>query len=312
MLESEGTRQESLLPHWVTFAGSMLCCMGTVVALMATTARGTQTPGEGGDQPPNRCRAMRALCNFMCTRPTAMSWWKAGLLRICLLGMATLFSTALSLLITNVTSNDSEPIRDTIRIIIGEMLGIEDEGTGREKREADCFDTNNSALRCPQLTSTITAPVCNFANLLETQVDTIFPPTCTMLVTLILFATGAALLLSVSAVTTIICHHVRAKLPRRLRLPTTTPASPDVEHGSFGTPDTEDGRKTETEDGRASEAAGNSVSEAPGNSDSEADTETDTAGNIEARAEGGTAGVEQGKDGDKEEDPVPWQEISPA
>ena len=119
------------------------------------------------------------------------------------------------------------------------------------------------------------------------------PPTCTMLVAIILFA----LLLSISAATTIICHHARPKLPWRLRLPQhLLPQMWSMD--PLGHPTL-----------RPTLSPTLKPTLRP---NTEADTEAETAGNIEARTEGGAAETEQEKAGDNEEDPVPRQGISPA
>ena len=207
MVQESG--QTSLLPHWATFWGAMICCATTLVALSAVTARGTQTMEEDGEQGSRkRCRGLRALCSFMCARRNPLVWWKAVLLRIALVTTASVLSSALSLLVTNVTANESEPIRETIRIIVQEMLGVSEEA--REKREADCFDTNDSSTRC-SVEEKMASQVCEFTNLLESHLDSPLPPTCTIMVAILLFATMAALALSVTAATTLICHKVGDK-----------------------------------------------------------------------------------------------------
>ena len=193
-----------LLPHWVTFVGAFVCCMATATGLMATTARGTQTDDPEGDLP-GRCKSMRALCNFLCTRPSTMSCWKSMLLKFAILGAASLASTGLSLLVTNLTSNDQESITATIRIIIKEVLGVNEDTGHRLKRETTCFSSNDTAMRCPRVNSP-----CDPGTLLEADLDSELPVTCTILVFNILFATLAGMFLAVTAAGTLICTRLRS------------------------------------------------------------------------------------------------------
>ena len=216
MVQESGSGQTALLPHWATFWGVFGCIAATLVALMAVTARGTQTIGATEEQETRkRCSSIRALCGFMCARRSSMVWWKALILRLCLVGSASILSSALSLLITNITANESEPIRDTIRIIVKEMLGIEGDAK-RRKREADCFDTNDSYTRCPTEIKMATQ-VCEFNNFLEAHLDSPMPPTCTIMVAILLFATLSALALSVTTATTIVCHKLSDRMARTRR-----------------------------------------------------------------------------------------------
>ena len=193
-----------LLPHWVTFVGAFVCCMGTATVLMATTARGTQTDNPESDQQ-RRCKSLSALCNFLCTRPAAMSCWKSMLLKLAILGAASLASTGLSLLVTNLTSNDQESIAATIRTIIKEVLGVNDDTGHRRKRETTCFSSNDTAMHCPRVNSP-----CDPGTLLEADLDSELPVTCTILIFNILFATLSGMFLAVTAAGTLICNRLRS------------------------------------------------------------------------------------------------------
>ena len=126
---------QALLPRWVTFAGSMMVCMGAALSLVAVTARGTQTAGVEEGEDTRKCKNLRALCRFLCTRPSGTTCWRAMLHRVVILGTASLVSTGLSLLVSNLTADDPESMRTTIRVIVAEVLGLEDMGE-RNKREA--------------------------------------------------------------------------------------------------------------------------------------------------------------------------------
>ena len=209
-----------------------MVCMGAALSLVAVTARGTQTAGVEEEEDTRKCKNLRALCRFLCTRPSGTTCWRAMLHRVVILGTASLVSTGLSLLVSNLTADDPESMRTTIRVIVAEVLGLGDQEE-RNKREAECFTTNDSDVRCPPLNPTTSA--CSVGQLLHTQRDSILPPTCSMTLAIIVFTTMAGVLLSITTAATIICRNIRrVQMDVQMTQTDATPfATPDSSvHGS--------------------------------------------------------------------------------
>ena len=203
MLDKE---QSALFPKWVTFASAMMACMASLLTIIGVTARGMQT--EGQDEDMGCCAKSRRLLACLCASSSKLKWWQNGLLKISYIVSATSASTAISLVLTNLNSTKDETLRETILLIINEVLGDETspDDPARNKRSAtpNCLETNDS--RTPCSTGGLE---CDFQELLQSQLNSYVPPACaagSMILIAIIFA---ALLLAVTAAATVVCNRMR-------------------------------------------------------------------------------------------------------
>ena len=206
-----------LMPSWFKFLsvyiGMMCCAFGLIGVTTRTTSRGTNTPGEE----PGRCGALRACFTWIWTGQPGRPCWVTLLIKCLTLTCASTCSVAIGLLVTNISDSDDHSIAVTIKEILSEALGYDDNAGSRRRRAVYCVKPNTGTsgvletwepcqdeesgwqvnIEDQQTTS------CSILQWLQATVDSSVPPPCVIL--LAQASMAAAVLVIASTISFIVC-----------------------------------------------------------------------------------------------------------
>ena len=206
-----------LMPSWFKFLavyiGMMCCTFGIIGVTTRTTDRGTNTEREE----PRRCGALRSCITWIWTGQPGRPCWLTLLIKCLTLTCASTCSVAISLLVTNISDSDDHSIAVTIKEILSEALGYDDNAGSRRRRAVYCVKPNTGTsgvletwepckdeesgwqvnIEGEQTTS------CSILQWVQATVDSSVPPTCVILLAQVLAA--AAVLVTASTISFIVC-----------------------------------------------------------------------------------------------------------
>ena len=219
MAASPDTDSE-LMPPWLKFiamyVGLMCCAFGIIgVTTRGTTSRGTNTE-------PRKCGALRSCLTWMWTGQEGRPCWLTLLFKCLTLACASTCSVAISLLVTNLSDSDDPSVAVTIKEILHEALGFDDDAGSRRKREIYCVKPHTGTSGVLETWETCKdedrgwevniegeqTTSCSILQWLEAAVDSSVPPTCVILLAQVSMA--AAVLVTASAISFIVCCSRRA------------------------------------------------------------------------------------------------------
>ena len=216
MAASPDTDSE-LMPPWLKFismyVGLMCCAFGMIgVITRGTTDRGTNTREE-----PRKCGALRSCLTWMWSGQEGRPCWLTLLFKCLTLACASTCSVAISLLITNLSDSDDPSVAVTIKEIVQEALGLDDDAGSRRKRAIYCVKPKTGTSGVLETWETCqeedsgwqvniedqeTAP-CSIYHWLMATVDSSLPPTCVVLLAQVSMA--AAVFITASTISFLIC-----------------------------------------------------------------------------------------------------------
>ena len=220
---------QNLLPPWFKFLATYCGLMACVFAIIGvTTSRGTNTTREE----PRKCEAWRNCFTWLWRGQEGRPCWATLLIKCLTLTCASTASVAISLLVTNLSDSEDHSIAVTIKEILNEALGLDDNAGSRRRREVLCVKpyTGTSGvvetwepckdedaggwqvnIERGQATS------CSILDWVQATVDSSVPPTCVILLGQVTMA--AAVLVTASTISLLLCcsRKVTPRYPGRER-----------------------------------------------------------------------------------------------
>ena len=204
-----------LMPPWLKFiamyVGLMCCAFGIIgVTTRGTTSRGTNTE-------PRKCGALRSCLTWMWTGQEGRPCWLTLLFKCLTLACASTCSVAISLLITNLSDSDDPSVAVTIKEIVQEALGLDDDAGSRRRRAIYCVKPNTGTSGVLETWETCQdedrgwqvniedqqTASCSIFHWLQATVDSSLPPTCVILLAQVSMA--AAVFVTASTISFIVC-----------------------------------------------------------------------------------------------------------
>ena len=189
-----------------------MACVFVIIGV--TTSRGTNT----ATTEPRKCNAWRNCFTWLWRGQEGRPCWVTLLIKILTLTCASTASVAVSLLVTNLSDSEDHSIAVTIKSILHEALGFEDNVGSRRRREVLCVkpSTGTSGVvetwepcrdedaGCWQVSiERGQATSSTILEWLQATVDSSVPPTCVILLGQVTMT--AAVLVTASTVSLILC-----------------------------------------------------------------------------------------------------------
>ena len=220
-----------LMPPWFKFLTvycGLMCCAFGIIGVTTRTSRGTNTAREE----PRKCGALRSCFTWIWRGQEGRPCWLSLLIKCLTLTCASTASVAISLLVTNLSDSEDHSIAVTIKEILNEALGLDDNGGSRRRREVLCVKpyTGTSGvvetwepckdedaggwqvnIERGQATS------CSILDWVQATMDSSVPPTCVILLGQVTMA--AAVLVTASTISLLLCcsRKVTPRYPGRER-----------------------------------------------------------------------------------------------
>ena len=205
-----------LLPPWFKFLTvycGLMCCAFGIIGVTTRTSRGTNTTREE----PRKCGALRSCFTWIWKGQEGRPCWLTLLIKCLTLTCASTASVAISLLVTNLSDSEDHSIAVTIKEILNEALGLDDNAGSRRRREVYCVKPHTGTsgvletwepckdeesgwqvnIEDQQTTS------CSILQWLQATMDSSVPPTCIILLAQVLVA--ASVLVTASTISFIVC-----------------------------------------------------------------------------------------------------------